>query len=401
MRIAFITPEYITEPNFNGGLANYLYRVNRALKDSGQETLIIVGTDRDDVIVHDNVKVHRVDITLPKLAIIKHIPYARRLIPAIQWIRQSWLLNRKLSELHALKHIDIAQFTSYTGTALFRPRDIPATVRISSIQSYWDKAYGVTNTPSHRVMSLIEHLSLGKADLLFAPSRLIAEAVANKTGRHVTVIESPFLIPEIEWDYQPYQDLLSDKDYLLFFGTIGRLKGTHVIAEILPDLFSRHPDIYFVFAGKDTGFNGKPMMDHLWKTAGKCRGRIIHLGILPHTQLYPIIQNAQAVVLPSLIDNLPNTCIEAMALGQIVIGTREASFEQLIDDSRSGFLCLRNNAASLMDKIDEALNLDPRQRKKITINAKDRITQLAPDHTVKLLLEFYLDIVKNVSNTHQ
>ena len=42
---------------------------------------------------------------------------------------------------------------------------------------------------------------------------------------------------------------------------------------------------------------------------------------LPHRQLYPVIAGARLVVLPSLIENLPNAGLEAMALGRAVIGT--------------------------------------------------------------------------------
>src|ERR1051326_7456438 len=45
-----------------------------------------------------------------------------------------------------------------------------------------------------------------------------------------------------------------------------------------------------------------------------------------------------SVVLPSLIDNLPNSCLEAMGLGRVVIGTKGTSFEELITDEANGFL---------------------------------------------------------------
>ena len=42
--------------------------------------------------------------------------------------------------------------------------------------------------------------------------------------------------------------------------------------------------------------------------------------------------------LPSKVDNLPNTCLEAMALKRVVIGSRTAaSFDQLISDGVNGF----------------------------------------------------------------
>jgi glycosyltransferase involved in cell wall biosynthesis len=44
------------------------------------------------------------------------------------------------------------------------------------------------------------------------------------------------------------------------------------------------------------------------------------------------------VVTPSRVDNCPNTCLEAQALGKIVIGTRQSSLEELVDHGVTGFL---------------------------------------------------------------
>ena len=42
MRIAFVTTEYISEPLFAGGLANYTYRVARALRELGHDVEVFV-----------------------------------------------------------------------------------------------------------------------------------------------------------------------------------------------------------------------------------------------------------------------------------------------------------------------------------------------------------------------
>lgn len=61
------------------------------------------------------------------------------------------------------------------------------------------------------------------------------------------------------------------------------------------------------------------------------------------------------MVLPSRLDNFPNTCIEAMALGKVVVGTYKTSFEQLIDPNVSGLLCEHSNPQSLIKSINDGL----------------------------------------------
>ncbi len=62
MRIAFLTPEYVTEPNFDGGLANYLHRVACGMQQFGHDVEVFTLSASDGVIVHDGVHVNRVRI---------------------------------------------------------------------------------------------------------------------------------------------------------------------------------------------------------------------------------------------------------------------------------------------------------------------------------------------------
>jgi glycosyltransferase involved in cell wall biosynthesis len=72
---------------------------------------------------------------------------------------------------------------------------------------------------------------------------------------------------------------------------------------------------------------------------------------LPHRQLYPIIERAKLVVLPSIADNMPNACLEAMALGKAVVGPQGAVFDEVITDEERGFLVSPGNVNALAEKI--------------------------------------------------
>ena len=48
MRIALVTTEFITEPVFDGGLANYLHRLALSLKLFGHTPVIFVTADHHE-----------------------------------------------------------------------------------------------------------------------------------------------------------------------------------------------------------------------------------------------------------------------------------------------------------------------------------------------------------------
>jgi glycosyltransferase involved in cell wall biosynthesis len=392
MRIALITSEYITESNFDGGLANYLHRTAHALLQLGHEPIVIVGTDKDEKFEQNGVTVLRVDVhnrLINFLSLIIRSGFAG----VLKRLWQSWKLNQKLQEIHQENKIDLAQFASYMATAFFCRQNIPSIVRISSLQSLWDEAYEYPKSLTRGLANYLELKSFKKSDMLICPSHKLADAIEHLNSRKVYVIESPYLPPSEEFDMQKGHDLLEGKKYLLFFGTIGLLKGVKTIAAILQPLLERYPDLLFAFAGKNMPYQGKTMMDYVWRHSGFCRDRVLYLGRLPHQELYPVIKNSQAVILPSRVDNFPNTCIEAMAQGRIVIGTQGASFEQLIEDGKSGFLCKIDDSPSLLTAIEKALALSYSKKLEMGEKAKDRIKGLSPDIVVQNLLNVYQEVI--------
>ena len=149
-----------------------------------------------------------------------------------------------------------------------------------------------------------------------------------------------------------------------------------------------------MFAGDSQIVQGRDVRKIICEAAGGYRERIVLTGALPHQKLYPIIQHADFVVLPSLMDNLPNTCIEAMYFGRIVLGTDGASFEQLIVNGRNGFLCKIGDSEDLLEKMQAIIELRKEDKQKIEDNARKTIERLKPENIVKKLLRLYQCILE-------
>lgn len=59
MRIALVTTEYVTEPNFAGGVSNYTHKVALGLKELGHAPEVFVRSDSSEAFHHDGVRVER------------------------------------------------------------------------------------------------------------------------------------------------------------------------------------------------------------------------------------------------------------------------------------------------------------------------------------------------------
>ncbi len=404
MRIAFITSEFVTEErNFDGGLSNYVYRAALTLRELGHEPVVLVASEHDALIMKNSIRVYRVGTWGPYHCLVRPtlVRFLNRLSlgffhMAIDLLWQSFCLNRKLKELHALRPFGIVHYAQLGGTAFFRPRTVPCVARVSgaSRRAHELGGYGETDW-EFRQQEVLESVGLKRVDAICCPSTMVSGLIRCQTKRDVRLIETPFVLDVRELDPSVYVSRLVGKKYLLFFGTICLIKGIATIAEIIHDVLEKHPDLFFVFVGKEMPeTQGGYSMSTMRLKADEHAHRVVHLDRMSHEQLYPVVQHAHGVVLPSRVDNFPNACIEAMAFGRVVIGTRGNGFEQLIEDGVSGYLVDVDGPASLRAGIERLLSLSDGRRHGMGAQAAKRIELLRPQAVGRELVTFYDDAVR-------
>lgn len=387
MRILFAATEYIRKGRPTTGFPMYLYRVTQALKKQGHEPLIVsLGTDNGKRFI-DGIEVHYV----------KSCRYCfsdSNISWNINSLTASYDLNEKIKDICNERKIDIIQFTSLEGIARLYFGRVPAVMRLSSYAKTSFASHTTCTEREVRSMALAERFSSRRCNAIFAPCKVSADSFGLDIKRKVSVIESPFVNDVVQYDYSVVDEQLKNKKYVLFFGKLYAEKGILVIAEILQRFLKDNQEYYFVFVGDATKINGKNAAAIIYESAGQCRDRVIVMPALEHDRLYPVIMKSDFVVLPSLMENLSNACIEAMAFSKVVIGTRGASFEQLIDDGVSGFLCEIGNSQNLLDTMNKVVCLPERVKNTIEQNAHARCEMLAPEVVVAKLVRYYEYVIE-------
>lgn len=387
MVILFVAPLYEAKGEKpKGGISMYLRRVTGALKELGHTPIILTVGKKDTRYIENGVEV-----------LFVRCPYWRlkseSLHVACNILIKNLVINRKIKELLKERKIDLIQFASIWSFSFLYYGRTPAVMRMS-IYSKVYRQYK-ENKADIDTQAFFERLAVRHCNAVFAPSKVIADAFAKDIHRKVSVIESPFWNDNTRYDDSLYQEKLGEKKYFLFFGRLVADKGILVIAECLQQFLREHIDYYFVCCGIEESGGGENPVRILKKAAGEYQERFLYMRALPHSTLYPIVQNADFVVFPSLIDNFPNACLEAMYFRRVVIGTDGTSFEQLIEDGKSGFLCAPNDADSLLEKMEEAACMDDQQRKIMGEYAKKRIDMLSPEFTVKKLVRYYQYVIEH------
>lgn len=400
LRIAFATPEYVTEEHFDGGLANYLNRTAKLLAGRGHDVHVITLSYKEESeFNHEGVMVHRVMLK-PSWHVFNRVT-RYSLTTTLHWLNFSTQAFRKLKQLHREQPFHLVQYPNYSYCGLLSIPFLRTThvVRASSNQAALHEAAGIKRNFDIAVTEQLEMLQYKMARNVFAPSVGIQRVLADKLSKpDAPLIRSPFYIESSEWDTAVYDQFLKGKKYALYFGRFQLHKGIQTLAQALPCFLDQCPDACVALVGRDMETNVATSMTAFARAqCGNSAERLIVIENLPHSQLYPVIESARLVVLPSLVDNLPNAGLEAMGLGKVVIGTHGTSFDELITDGVNGFLVPPNNPRALAETMISAWTHP--DLADLSAAAKQRMQEFAPEKTVASLLDYYAEVL-SLNNGH-
>lgn len=400
LRIAFATCEYVTEKYFYGGLAQYIHRVAKALAGLGHDVHVVTLSEIDGAeFEHEGVKVHRV--TGGRVAARFNEWTRHRLGLTTRYLDLSFKAHRELRRLHAQKPFQLFQFPNYSVCGLVSTLrlGVPHVLRASSYQPELNEAVGVRRSPDARTVELLEALQFRLSRHIYAPSDTLRRTLAERAGvRGVRLIRSPFYPETDEWDDSVYERELRGKKYLLFFGRFQLHKGFHTLADALPRFLERFPGAHAALVGRDSPTALAPSMaDYVRERCGAVAERLVMPGQLRHGQLYPVIERARLVVLPSLLDNFPNACLEAMGLGKAVVGTAGTSLDELITEGETGFLVPPNDSGALADALARAWTHTDLAR--MGEAARLKVSEFSPERTIPALLDYYREVLRGADDS--
>lgn len=346
MRFAFVTTEFPTTLTNIGGLSTYVTRMAKQLTISGHEVEVFVpGGRRSHTINYDGYTVHHVPgpsrvsravaamlaaVGLSGPAIRQRLTGQARCIARAVEAAQT---KKPFDVVHSADHKGIGSHISLRKDRLFVVRCSAASDLYFASDQQFDQASKTTTS--------IRDACVARADFAFAPSQLIATHMAKKLNREIAVIRPPAFLEKLPVADPPAW--LPDRFLLHFAGYLIGRKGSDLTAEALALAWQEEPDLRMVWAGR-VNFDQVPA---LLKPLGNKAHQVLLLYPQKKEVIYSIIQKAVCVVLPSRIDNLPNTVIESLLLGAPVIGSTESSIEELVEPGVTGDLVENGSAKAL------------------------------------------------------
>lgn len=199
----------------------------------------------------------------------------------------------------------------------------------------------------------------------------------------------------------PYEDFLTKHPLAkkelglpegqLIIGMIGRInpwKGQLYFLQIAEILCKKYPNIHFVLVGDPFAGYESILGEILEKIKiSGLENRVSYLGF--RSDIPTILQAFDIFVLPSILpDPFPTVILEAMASGKPVVATKPGGSEEMLVDSKTGFLIPMANVSLGVEAI-EKLILNP-----------DLLKAFGDSAQVRVLSEFSLEAFEEKIKNH-
>ena len=399
MKIALISHELPPETG-HGGIGTYTWYQSRALAKLGAEVHVLAGAPESTPIRTtelDGVRVHRFHLQ-------------NRLMRALMRCggdSLSWTKNRlknavsmrsgmkQLCRDHEFDVIEVPECGA-EGAFLDCVGDTPMVVRLHSPSRMIMPFHGIGSIDTS-LCGFIENRALRRASAITSCSRFLAEESHQKLGidRPIQVIPNGIDLELFDAadpiDVRSRFGLAEDRPIVLFAGRLERRKGIHLCADICTSILKDF-EVDFLFAGEDTdGFFELELRSNLGSE--EMKGAVHHLGKLDMRSLRSCLCQCDVFLLPSLWENCPYSCLEAMAAGKPIVSSDQGGMREMILDDETGLLAASGDSTSFASQIRRLLD-DAELRKRLGTAARRRVeTSFNDTRIARLSLDHYQGVI--------
>jgi glycosyltransferase involved in cell wall biosynthesis len=395
MKIALLSFEYPLETGF-GGIGTYTWYQARALVKLGHEVHVLAGAKDPTPLrmqEHDGVKVYRFRTNGRVMGGFQQLNKLRlwwtknRLENAVSMYRGLAILRR----VHNYNVVEMPECGA-EGLLINNLMQTPTFVRFHSpaqlIMSYYD-----VRRADIAFCSLLERIAFRGAGAFSSCSQFLAKEVHQKLGlrRPIRVIPNGIDLElfdrAAQVNIRRKLGIPRDRLMIFFSGRMEARKGIHLCKEIAASILERY-ELAFVFAGQDVfNYMSDTLLPYL--NTRKLRGSVHYMGRLNLTEVRSCLKQADIFLLPSLWENCPYSCLEAMAAGRPIVASDQGGMPELIRNAENGLLARSEDPASYISSLEKLIE-NKGLRERLGTAARETIEKSFTDvHIARISAEHY------------
>ena len=319
MNLALVSREF--PPFHGGGIGTYAANVSRALADAGAGVHVITESapSHPRLELDRGVTIHR--LTTPH----DDAPWPVRLSAF------SIAAARRILELAHSGAIDAAEFAECEGAGAalaLLDRRVPTIVHLHTPTEALVALDSLPSGPMRSATIAAERLAIAHAGAILAPSRFIA----SWAHRWFDLTDAPAVIHYPLPDQSPSRAAVAGSRTVLYAGRLEARKGVEPLAHAWRILAPSAPGWTLRLIGADTSTApaSRSMHAHLESILAPVRSTVAFTGSLDPASLARERHHAAIAVVPSLWENFPNVCMEAMDAGLPIIASDNGGMREML-----------------------------------------------------------------------
>jgi glycosyltransferase involved in cell wall biosynthesis len=396
MKIWLLTSEF--PPLYGGGISTYCIESANMFVSYGHEVTIITPAAKSrklSITEENNYKIVRFNpdeyYTASFLGYEAHLSYSFS-----QVVKEMIQLQGSPSIIEAQEYMGIAYYLlqyKWLRYPLYKDLKIAITLHAPSFLYFEYNQVSLYQNPYFWVGEM-ERYCIRAADMVFSPSRYLLKELNERMildDIQIHVVKNPYKVKK------KFEKQKIKKNKLVFFGKLTPQKGCLKLIEDFKQLWDKGfgYSLYMIGGGNHLFHPEKmDMNDFIKKKYEKQikNGFLYLLGSLEPHKISSHIADAHVVIVPSIVDNLPYTVLEAMENSKVVLASLQGGQSEIITDQRNGFLFDHHISGSFKSKLLEVLSLTENQIETVAQAAYETICNLYSykavyDIKIKLLTE--------------
>ena len=399
LKIAFISYEYPPDTAV-GGIATYVYQAAQLLQKRGHHVEVFAGSHQQaGTTLEDGILVHRL------------CERDRNRFPD--------RIGKVFADRHSIAPFDVleaADIYAEARSAVQHCPDLPLVLKLHTpmflcqqlggmgVPLYNRTRFSISairrgNNPfkqqKYNPQTDIECLHALEADEVV----ILTEDMVDKVIRVWGI--DPTKVSQIPNPYIPSDALLripadTTTNVVTFIGRLELRKGILDLARAIPLILKECPDVRFRFVGKNQGSpNPKfTMQEFLQRRFTAYDHAVEFLDAVPLEHIPSILSSTDLCVFPSIWENFPNVCLEAMAAARGIVGSSAGGMAEMLDHGTVGKLVAPQQPKQIADAVIELVK-NPALRMQMGEAARDRLlTEYGLDRIGQLLENSYIRAIQ-------
>ncbi|RYZ75696.1 MAG: glycosyltransferase family 1 protein, partial [Proteobacteria bacterium] len=219
----------------------------------------------------------------------------------------------------------------------------------------------------------IDQLIVRKAEQIHTPSISLGDIVSkrwNVDRNQILDVPYPFL---------PSRGLLEtpiidrESQVITFIGRLELRKGILELIPALKRVLGQMPAAMMVFVGasQESHIAGKSMKEYVMEQLSEFKDRLVFKQV-QNNQIPEVLAEADVCVFPSIWENFPNVCLEAMSAGRAIVASIHGGMRDMLESPKAGLLVDPENSEALSEAICRFLS-DPKLRVQLGTEARKKL----------------------------